>query len=627
LVQLRARSPLQAQRHPRSQGQPRTQRTALVLYGVLLVLPTLVLGGLQWNQIVQDKQSELDAVPRAADDAARRLRDTLRAEVLKLLESEEARPFQQFARLYYPGPASEAPAQPLPSPLTSQRRPAGLEAWFAFDLHAAHGDFAPQIDLFFGDGGDDRRTLEDDLHAATLTLIHDNLSDGFLQRTIRLVDIESSACPLFDLAANRAGPEDVESLLAQRRMLVDSTVEVLTSRYHLQAFDSPDGVLRLAATRRVLMKGQPHLRGLEPCLDRLSAGLGLMQGFYIDPAWLLDELPRSVARNVLDPSQRFVGLDETCCQGGTEVHAEVSLADALGVEVRPPLAPDLGTVRIAVDTADIDARFRRRVTRFLGVAAMLLLSLSSGMVLLLRSVSRDVEQAQRTENFVAAVTHELRTPLASIKLHGEMLLDGWASDPERQREYYRRIVRETERLSTMVERVLAKSRLSAGAARPYAGDLARLVAALEVDLREAGPTDHSDLAFELEPDLPLVLLQPEAVTSILVNLVENARKYAPFDPAREGAEPITVRVRRAGGEVALEVLDRGPGIPAAERKRIFEAFYRVGNEATRTSRGAGLGLHLVQLQALAIGAVVRVEDRPGGGALFRVSFHPAPDEA
>lgn len=606
--------------------QLRTQRTALVLYGVLLILPTLVLGGLQWNQIVQDKKSELAAVPRAADDAARRLRDTLRAELSKLLESEQARPFQQFARLFYPGPAAEAPIQPLDSPLLTERRPRGLQAWFAFDLPEAARTGQPELDLFFGAGpsaGAEQSELED----ATVTLALDNVADDPMRRYIRLVDYESRHYPLLDLAANRAGEADEECLAGQREMLLENEVEVRESRYHLQSFESPPGVPRVAATRRVLMQEMPDMRGMNPCLHRLGNGLGLMQGFFLDPVWLFEELPRSVARNVLDPSQRFVAPGETCCQGSAEVHAEVPLADALGLELRPPLEPAAWTVRIAVDTADIEARFQRRVTRFLGVAAMLLLSLSSGMVLLLRSVARDVEQAERTENFVAAVTHELRTPLASIKLHGEMLLDGWASDPDRQREYYRRIVRETERLSTLVERVLEQARLSAGAARPYPGDLSRLVGALQVQLTDAGDAGGADLAFELASDLHQVLLTPEAVTSILVNLVENARKYAPVDASDSASEPIRVVTRGVDGQVVLEVLDRGPGIPEAERGRIFQAFYRMGNEATRTSRGTGLGLHLVELQASSIGARVEVADRPGGGAAFRVRFRPAPEEA
>ncbi|HVS17752.1 MAG TPA: HAMP domain-containing sensor histidine kinase, partial [Planctomycetota bacterium] len=600
--------------------QLRTQRTALVLYGVLLVLPTLVLGGLQWNQIVQDKIDELAAVPREADDAVRRLRDTVYQRLRQVVELEEQRPFQHYGQFFYPASADASeeglPPSPILTPLEDARRPTGLLCWFSFDLTAARRGRESRIDLFWGDGRDDELGGAERARAATHALLQANLEDEWLRRAIRLGDYEKPYYPLRDMAANRAEPEDQECFIAQDESM-RGQVLITISRIHILVFSGASGELRVAATRRVLMDPDERLRGLNPCLDRLAGGVGLMQGFYIDPAWLFGELPRSVAENVLDSSQRFVGPGEVCCEGDAEVHAELSLFDALGLEVRDPVPPGLAKVRIAVDTAGIEARFRARMWRFLGVATMLAISLTTGMVLLLRSVSADLRQAQRTENFVASVTHELRTPLASIKLHGEMLLDGWASDPDKQREYYRRIVRETERLSTMVERVLEKARLSAGAARPHPGDLNRLIDALAEQLVDAGEAQPPDLVFDLAPDLSQVMLTPEAVTSILVNLVENARKYAPFDPAREGSEPIRVVTRATPEGVRLAVLDRGPGIPAAERGRVFDAFYRLGNKATRTSRGTGLGLHLVRLQAESIGARVRVEGRPGGGAAFR----------
>jgi two-component system sensor histidine kinase KdpD len=110
----------------------------------------------------------------------------------------------------------------------------------------------------------------------------------------------------------------------------------------------------------------------------------------------------------------------------------------------------------------------------------------------------------------------------------------------------------------------------------------------------------------------------------VTNLVENARKYAAVPP---GGEPILVRTRRQGSAVLLEVLDRGPGIPPAERSRVFEAFYRMGDEHTRTARGTGLGLHLVALHAEAMGGAVEVRGRPGGGTEFRISLRPAPEGA
>ena len=97
------------------------------------------------------------------------------------------------------------------------------------------------------------------------------------------------------------------------------------------------------------------------------------------------------------------------------------------------------------------------------------------MTLIYRSVNRELEQAHRTQNFVAAVTHELRTPVSTIRLHGEMLLDGWAADEEKRQEYYRRIVRETGRLSTLVENVLEKSKLKEEVTKPEPHDLNEVV--------------------------------------------------------------------------------------------------------------------------------------------------------
>jgi signal transduction histidine kinase len=189
-------------------------------------------------------------------------------------------------------------------------------------------------------------------------------------------------------------------------------------------------------------------------------------------------------------------------------------------------------------------------------------------------------------------------------------------DKDKQEEYYRRIVRETGRLETMVERVLEKGRVTSDEAPPQPGDLTRAARLVRPTLEQLGD-GRADLEFDLADGLPEVLLIPDGVRSVLTNLVENARTYA---PVVNGAEPIEVRSRLLRGKVVLEVSDRGSGIPPSDRRRIFDAFYRVGNEATRTSHGTGLGLHLVALQMRAMRGRIQVLDREGGGTTFRLTF-------
>src|SRR5262249_26703572 len=206
------------------------------------------------------------------------------------------------------------------------------------------------------------------------------------------------------------------------------------------------------------------------CFDRLSHGLTATQGFYIDPDWLFAKLPRSLASTILDPSQAFLvggagSLESQSLNSLAPFHPGAVMADISPVrdfefQTSKPEDATFGHMSVVGNTANLDARYHSYMLHFLGVAAMLVLHLGPGLALLLRSVRRDLDAAERTENFVAAVTHELRTPLSAIRMHGEMLREGWVQDDTKRQEYYRRIVRETDRLETMVERVLEKSRLS-----------------------------------------------------------------------------------------------------------------------------------------------------------------------
>ena len=593
------------------------QRTAFALYAVLLVLPTLVLGFLQWHHIVQERSSELAQLPREAYAAAGRFQEELTSQLYELIQAENQRGWDQYDHYYQPDTPEDV-FMLVKTTLTTDPRPNGVLAWFRFDLaDPAESD----LEVFFGSDSPPPPQREA-LHGATNELLRRFFDRDWIQTPISVEpDDEELPLAVRMSAANTTTP--VGPSAAQMRY--PDWVPTLCTDFSLRFYREEDGTPRLVAHRYVAMEPRGDLGGVEDCPRAFARSRRLVQGFFVDPEWYFEVLPTLSAARVLNETrERLLREGETCCEGEDAPHSGLRLVGDMGIRCENESDAAYQTVRIALDPAPIERRYQERLWRFLGVATMLVLALGTGVVLLGRSVQRDLEQASRTENFVAAVTHELRTPLSAIKLHGEMLLDGWASDPAQQQEYYRRIVRETERLSTLVERVLEKAKLSSGGANPVPGDLSDEVGRHVDKLHGWRTSEERDLEFELADELPPVMLTADGVSSILVNLVENARKYAPVDPSRPGAEPIRVSTRAwKHGGVALEVLDRGPGIPDSERARVFDAFYRVGNEATRTARGTGLGLHLVALHAASLGARAEVEPRPGGGSIFRVVFAQA----
>lgn len=596
----------------------RTRSTALVLYAVLLVLPTLVLGGLHWHQLALDQQSLLAAVPGDAQDAGRRLEDALSKGLDALLRRENDRPFWEYHAAYFPPGTIGAAIALVPSPLARTEDAPEVLGWFSHEANLDELDRSMVVLLGSRDGDPGAARLQQDLRTAATELVESELREGMVQRLLRTRRTRDISIALPVLAVNLSDEESVDCLrdeLPALRGMESRSHEITVSDFHVRFWLQQDGTPRLVATRNVeVPRARVSASTLPTCFKQIGRTSTIRQGFFLDPAYFFDALPRTAAQQVLVGSQRFVPAGQPLPEGAS-IAIPVAPLRAMDVECLGKDAEDHGTARIAVDLRGLEERLRTQTTRFFMVAAMLVLSLATGMWLLLRSVARDLETAQRTENFVAAVTHELRTPVAAIKLHGEMLADGWVEGEEKRNEYYRRILKESGRLEMLVERVLEKGRLQEGAGRPEPGDLVAQVAALESSLAALGPEGVDDLRFELPDDLPPAMTTIEGVRSIVTNLVENARKYA---PVAAGGEPILVRVRRDGQWALVEALDRGPGVPPAERVRVFDAFYRMGAEKQRRAKGTGLGLHLVALHARSMGGSAEVLGREGGGAHFVV---------
>ncbi|HET9488148.1 MAG TPA: HAMP domain-containing sensor histidine kinase [Methylomirabilota bacterium] len=259
---------------------------------------------------------------------------------------------------------------------------------------------------------------------------------------------------------------------------------------------------------------------------------------------------------------------------------------------------------------------QRQVAIFTAAFGVLFLVVVAGLVATYRLVRRETEMARLKADFVANVSHDLKTPLSVIRMFGETLEMGRLPDEAARQEYYHVITRETERLTRLIDNVLDFSRIESGR-RTYVP----VPTAVEPLVRESVEGFSVPLAqqgFKVEvqvaPDLPEVPLDADAVAQALANLVDNAIKYS------AERKSLRVEARAAEGHLVLEVADEGIGIPREEQSRIFDKFYRVGRSETQGRRGSGVGLALVRHVAEAHGGRVTVESRPGEGSRFTLWF-------
>ncbi len=316
----------------------------------------------------------------------------------------------------------------------------------------------------------------------------------------------------------------------------------------------------------------------------------------------------------------------------TEVHASWLDWDALARELQTEIADLLPSARLlpvpapTTDSARMLATLPVRLDP--GPPAVALLpawsplraSLVVGWVFVLLATAAvaglllwSLSLSERRAAFVSAVTHELRTPLTTFRMYTEMLSEGMVEGPKRDR-YVETLRREAERLGHLVENVLSYARIEGGRGRATVETMTANAIVSRVERRLAERC--AEASMELEIDVPEdagaaeVRIDPTAAEQILFNLVDNAAKYAPS----EEHPRIVLSVRRDGREVELRVRDFGPGIPADERRKVFEPFAKADAHAAGTQPGVGLGLALCRRLARQMGGDLRLEAASPGAA-------------
>jgi len=266
--------------------------------------------------------------------------------------------------------------------------------------------------------------------------------------------------------------------------------------------------------------------------------------------------------------------------------------------------------------AELERDAASRTNRYRWEGGFFLLVLIGGMTVLTRTIRHDAELRRRQQNFLAAVSHEFKSPLASIRLSAETLL--MRTEDSDTRRLGQRILEDGERLLTMVDNLLDTTRLEEGRLklRPETIDLGPVVKASVGELGERARLNDIEVRLYVAEGLAVVA-DPATVETVLRNLLDNAIKAC---IAGKG-HAVSVSAARVGDKVELQVSDDGLGFPSKDAAMIFEKFYRLGDELRRSTPGTGLGLYIVRRLVQLSGArIIASSAGPGQGATITVSW-------
>lgn len=264
---------------------------------------------------------------------------------------------------------------------------------------------------------------------------------------------------------------------------------------------------------------------------------------------------------------------------------------------------------------EFDKARRLKSVQYIGEGSTFLFLILVGAAFVYRATKRQIVLSHQQQNFMMAVTHELKTPIAVARLNLETLLKRKLEEPQREK-LLRNTLQEANRLNELCNNILISAQLEAGAYRLHRQELnfSDLVSDVMDDVTNRYP--QRQFAFDIQPGV--YVEGEQLLLQLLVsNLVENAVKYSPRD------KQVRIDLAIVQKQVQLQITDEGAGIPEDEKKKIFTKFYRIGSESTRSTKGTGLGLYLCKKIATDHKGSVTVKDNKPQGSIFTVTLQSA----
>ena len=572
----------------------RTIITACVLLAGLGGLLTAWYASSQRALAAELREREHRAL-RASADRERAIAENLSRRFEELRRTESQRPYFHYQNLYHDPKGASEGLSIVPSPLAAGPGNPLITAHFQIDHEG-------RVTL---------PTVNDELRELNTPIAEQ-------QKPIRdfvggaTVAIRSAAAPMIEsLVAEERTSRAAAARIADLEARLAATQQA-SANQQVQILD-PSAFMQNAASNEFYREIKSRAGTVAPAPPpRATTREAPVEIRTTDLQWhtiAIGGTPRLVAlRAVRTPAgNRVQGLltpvvSKAVLDGGF-LHRATHGASIEGTGWRIEVDPTSSLAVIRSEHLRVEKRFQRL---FIAATALLLLVVAGIAWMVSRTEALAIEKSR----FAATAAHELRTPLASLRLYSEMIAD--EQDPERRERYAREISGQTERLGRLVANVLEVTRIERGtfALKPVAGEIGRAIEACVEKLRPQMEAAGCPVELRVAPDLPNVAFDSDALHHIVDNLLDNAEKYSRDAPSRN----VAVDVAPDNGGVSITVSDKGPGLPSDyfEHLRPFRA----------STSGLGLGLFLVDRIVRGHGGAIRSAPRPGGGASVQI-FLPA----
>jgi signal transduction histidine kinase len=446
----------------------------------------------------------------------------------------------------------------------------------------------------------------------------------FAQRAKGLIEgFFSSPPPDLDLAPFRAefqnlGAEETEQRKRTERMIVfeQGAAPALEAKTTGGPEASNPPLARLALD----IGNLPYLISIKRLAARVGNASDTAWGIIIDTERLREDVLRPALRDHF-PS------------GGTSWVVKGRDGSVMLASENPSASPVTFRTSFVSNTPDWTLEFHqpppRLIKAFLlsrrGLYSFVFLLIAGilifGLILTIRSVSHELELARMKSDFVSTVSHEFKSPLTSIRQLAEMLQSGRVPSEERRQKYYDVLLEQSERLAMLTDNILSLAKIEEGRAEFTfeKTDISVLLTEVVKSIQERVRHEGFDIGLDAQDALPLLAADRTALSQAVTNLVDNAIKYS------GDSRKISVGARLEEQAVVIAVRDFGVGIKKEDIDRVFERFYRGGDELTRTVKGSGLGLTLVKEIVAAHRGKVHVESEPGKGSVFSIRL-PLPEQ-